>query len=71
MEIVKTFKDALTRQAHEAVRINNLEKTEVLNSKTEFNHPRIARITVERKNENKNHKLAQVWHHPGKPTRPQ
>ena len=53
MTIVKTFKDALTRQAHEAVRIDNLESSEILNSKNEFNHPPIARITVERKKKTK------------------
>ena len=53
MEITKRFKDPLTRQANEAVRISSRNKKEVLNSKNEFNHPPIARITVER---NKNFK---------------
>ena len=49
MQITKKFKDPLTRQANEGVRINNRNKNELLNSKTEFNHPPIPRITVERK----------------------
>ena len=48
MEITGLFKDALTRQANEAVRIKNHKKFEVMNSKSEFNHPPIARIVVER-----------------------
>ena len=39
MEITKTFKDALTRQANEAVRIFGRPGHEILNSKSEFNHP--------------------------------
>ena len=49
MQITKKCKDPLTRQANEGVRINNRNKNELLNSKTEFNHPPIPRITVERK----------------------
>ena len=49
MQITKKFKDPLTRQANEGVRINNRKKNELLNSKTEFNHPPIPRITVEGK----------------------
>ena len=41
MQITKKFKDPLTRQANEGVRINNRNKNELLNSKTEFNHPPI------------------------------
>ena len=48
MEITKRFRDPLTRQANEAVRISSRNKEEILNSKNEFNHPPIARITVER-----------------------
>ena len=56
MEITKSFRDPLTRQANEAVRISGMKKNEILNSKNEFNHPPIARITVERnrKFQNKN-----------------
>ena len=50
MKIIQKFKDPLTRQANEAVRISNRNKMELLNSKNEFNHPPIARITVEKKN---------------------
>ena len=49
MEITKKFKDPLTRQANEAVRINNRGKSELLNSKSEFNHPPTVRISVERR----------------------
>ena len=49
MEITKKFRDPLSRQANEAVRIGNRNKKEILNSKNEFNHPPIARITVERR----------------------
>ena len=49
MEITKQFRDPLTRQADEAVRISNRAKSEILNIKNEFNHPPMARITVERK----------------------
>ena len=60
MKITNTFKEPLSRQANEAVRIKNREQKETLNSKSEFNHPPIARITVDgkktffsnRKNEN-------------------
>ena len=48
-EITKKFKDALTRQADEAVRINSRKNYELMNSKSEFNHPPVARVMVERK----------------------
>ena len=48
MEITKKYRDPLTRQANEAVRISGRKKSEILNSKNEFNHPPITRITVER-----------------------
>ena len=54
MEITKKFRDPLTRQANEAVRITSRKKNEILNSKTEFNHPPVARIIVERSNKFKN-----------------
>ena len=50
MEITRKFKDPLTRQANEAVRIGTRAKNELLNSKSEFNHPPIARITIEKRN---------------------
>ena len=42
------FQDALTRQANEGVRINQRKNTELLNSKSEFNHPPTARVMVEK-----------------------
>ena len=51
MEITRKFKDPLTRQANEAVRINSRSKNpgELLNSKSEFNHPPLARVVVEKR----------------------
>ena len=48
MRITKRFKDPLSRQANEAMRTTGRVKNETLNSKNEFNHPPIARISVER-----------------------
>ena len=39
MEITRKFKDSLSRQVNEAVRIFSRPSTESLNSKSEFNHP--------------------------------
>ena len=50
MEITGQFRDALTRQANKAVRIYQRPATELLNSKSEFNHPPTARVKVEKKN---------------------
>ena len=47
MEVTQKFKDALTRQANEAVRIFSRPDHELLNSKSEFNHPPLARVVVE------------------------
>ena len=49
MEITGKFRDALTRQANEAVRIYARPKEESLNSKSKFNHPHTARVVVEKK----------------------
>ena len=49
MEITKKFRDALTRQANEAVRVYSRPGHELLNSKSEFNHPPMARVVVQRK----------------------
>ena len=51
MKITGRFKDPLTRQANEAVRINHRSKNigELLNSKSEFNHPPLGRVTVEKR----------------------
>ena len=48
MEITGLFKDSLTRQANEAVRIKNCGKLELLNSKSQFNNAPITRIVVNR-----------------------
>ena len=49
MSITKKFKDALTRQANEAIRIYSRPTAESLNSKSEFDHPQHARVVVDRK----------------------
>ena len=56
MEITGVFKDALSRQADEAVRIKLRKNSELMNSKSEFNHPPIARIVVEKQNPKYNYK---------------
>ena len=43
------FHDALTSQADEAVRIKNCKKSEILNSKSQFNNAPITRIVIDRK----------------------
>ena len=53
MEITGLFKDALSRQANEAVRIKNHQNSEIMNSKSEFNHPPITRIVVQRAQKSK------------------
>ena len=50
LEITGIFKDPLTRQANESVRIYSRKGSELLNSKSEFNHPPTARVMVEKKN---------------------
>lgn len=52
MQILKKFRDPLSRQANEGVRISNRDRKTALNSKNEFNHPPIARISVERSKNN-------------------
>ena len=59
MKITKKFRDPLSRQANEAVRISNRPKGEILNSKNEFNHPPIARVVVERGGKNPPRKYPQ------------
>ena len=49
MEITGVFRDALSRQADEAVRIKSRTNLELMKSKSEFNHPPIARIVVQKK----------------------
>ena len=57
MEITQKFRDPLTRQANEAVRIKNRSKNEgeLLNSKSEFNHPPLSRVVVEKRKLSKNY----------------
>ena len=47
MSISKGFKDALTRQTNEGVRIFRENKPTLMNSKSEMNHPKIPRILVD------------------------
>ena len=49
MKITKKIQEPLSRQANEAVRISNRNNHALLNSKNEFNHPPITRISVERR----------------------
>ena len=61
LEITGVFRDALTRQANESVRIYGRKGSEILNSKSEFNHPPTARVVVEKKQKYENKaKQAQV-----------
>jgi hypothetical protein len=68
MEVTRKFRDPLTRQANEAVRISHRKKLELLNSKSEFNHPPIARITVERRKFVKNEVSKKQVEPQGNPT---
>ena len=47
MGITGRFKDALSRQANEAVRIYSRPGGELTNSKSEFNHPPLSRVVLE------------------------
>ena len=49
MVITKQFHIQLTRQANKVVRISTRPSHELLNSKSEFNHPPLARVVVDRK----------------------
>ena len=44
LEITGIFKDPLTRQANESVRIYNRKGTEILNSKADCHHPSLWRV---------------------------
>ena len=47
MNIHQKFPDPLTRQAREGVRISHpADSALIFNSKSEFNHPKIARIKI-------------------------
>ena len=60
MEITGVFKDALSRQAEESVRIQARTNSELMNSKSQFNHPPIARIIVEKNKSKFTNRNAQV-----------
>jgi hypothetical protein len=47
MEITQKFKDS--RQANEAVTIYTRPSHEKLNSKSEFNHPPLSRVVIEKR----------------------
>ena len=49
LEITWVFKDTLTRQANEAIRIYRRNGSEIVKSKNEFCHPPMARVMVEAK----------------------
>ena len=49
VKITGTFKSALSRQANEAVRIANSNPSSLINCKSEFNHPPINRLKVQRR----------------------
>ena len=49
LEVTGMYKDALTRQANESVRIYKRQNSKSLNSKSEFNHPPTARVMIEKK----------------------
>ena len=68
LEITGVFKDALTRQANEAIRIYKRNGSELLNSKSEFCHPPTARVVVENQTKSiiKPNRLKQVIYN--KPT---
>ena len=46
LEILNTFKDPLTRQAEEGVRIYSANPDSLMNTKSEFNHPSIKRLRL-------------------------
>ena len=46
LQLVRTFRTALTRQVHEAVRIQEWGEDRILNSKAEFNRCTIGRLTL-------------------------
>ena len=60
MEITQNFKDALTRQANESVRISSRLDSELLNSKNEFHHPPVARVMIEN-GKQKRSKFTNIW----------
>ena len=49
MKIMQKFEVAMTRQANEAVRIYSRPAHKTLISKSEFNHPPLSRVVVDRR----------------------
>lgn len=49
VEILKKFMDPLSRQVDEGIRIVKVNPSLILNSKSEFNHPPITRIRIDRR----------------------
>ena len=49
VEILKKFMDPLSRQVDEGIRIVKVNPSLILNSKSEFNHPPITRIKIDRR----------------------
>ena len=47
IKILKKFSDPLTRQVDEGLRIYETNPQLILNSKSEANHPKITRISLE------------------------
>ena len=47
IKILKKFSDQLTRQVDEGLRIYQTNPELILNSKSEANHPKITRISLE------------------------
>ena len=47
MKVVKSFREPLTRQVNEAVRMNRCEADICLNSKSEWHSPVIVRLTID------------------------
>ena len=52
MQVLRSFKDPLTRLANEGVRIKERKPQELLNSKSEFHQPAIVRLQVESRKHN-------------------
>ena len=58
MEVTGLFSDALSRQADEAVRITARKNYEIMNSKSQFNHPPIAIVVMEKTTKHQRAKLS-------------
>jgi len=50
VKILAAFKDPLSRQAEEGVRIYSANPKKIMNTKTEFHHPSLKRISLIRSN---------------------